>query len=150
MRSVIVGIISLAFLGGASAQQAEVKYISLGSVEWRTPDPLNEIRVATIAGNPRDSGFYSIYVSFPAGAKVPPHVHRDQRVVTVVSGTYYSGLGNEFDERQLKPMTPGMSVIIPANTPHYAIAKDGPILVIESGTAPTNTKLVSELKAEAK
>lgn len=70
-----------------------------------------------------------------------PHIHSDQRIITVISGTYYAGAGTEFDESKLKPLTPGTTIIVPANAPHYAAAKDGETIVQEIGIGPSGTKI---------
>jgi quercetin dioxygenase-like cupin family protein len=85
---------------------------------------------------------YTIYARYQKGAIAPPHTHPDDRVVTVISGVLYSGIGPEMTEQNLKPLQPGMTVVIPANTPHFGVAKDGEVLLLESGTAPTATRLL--------
>jgi hypothetical protein len=76
---------------------------------------------------------YAIFAKYPADGTSVPHTHPDQRVVTVISGTYYAGAGTEFDESKLKPQGPGTTIIVPANSPHYAAAKDGETIVQEIG-----------------
>ena len=71
----------------------------------------------------------------------PPHTHSDQRIVTVISGTYYFAAGTEFDESKLKPMKTGTTLIVPANAPHYAAAKDGETIVQEIGIGSSGTNI---------
>jgi quercetin dioxygenase-like cupin family protein len=87
------------------------------------------------------SGMYAIFAKYRTGGRSAPHTHPDQRVVTVLSGTYYSGLGAVFDETKLRPLHSGSVLIVPANTPHYALAKDGETIVQEVGTGPTATDI---------
>jgi len=70
---------------------------------------------------------------------VPAHYHPDQRVITVISGTYYLGGGEKFDEGALKPYGPGMVIIIPARAPHFSGSKDDGTVVLESGDGATGT-----------
>jgi quercetin dioxygenase-like cupin family protein len=97
------------------------------------------VTAAVIAGNLRESGMYAIITKYRAGGTVPVHTHTDQRIVTVISGIYYAGAGTEFDESKLKPLKPGTTIIIPANAPHFAAAKDGETTVQEAGVGPSKT-----------
>jgi quercetin dioxygenase-like cupin family protein len=91
---------------------------------------------------------YTILAKYRAGGTSAPHTHPDQRVVTVISGTYYLGAGSEFDESKLKPLKSGTTIIVPANAPHYAAAKDGETIVQEVGIGPSGTNIWP--KAEVK
>jgi len=134
-------LISTAIATTAAAQEvAAPTIISLETLKWN-PTPFPDITTAVIAGNPTASGMYAVLAKFGAGAKSAPHTHPDQRVVTVISGTYYFGEGTEFDESKLKPLKMGTAVIVPANAPHYSAAKDGETLIQEIGVGPTGTNI---------
>jgi quercetin dioxygenase-like cupin family protein len=125
----------------AAAQEAPVPtIIPLETLKWG-PTPFPDVTVAVIAGNPTASGMYAIFAKYSAGGMSVPHTHPDQRVVTVISGTYYAGVGTVFDESKLKPLKPGTAIIVPANAPHYAAAKDGETIVQEIGIGPTGTNI---------
>ena len=97
---------------------------------------------ASAVGNPAQAGaVYAVHVKYPAGAKSFPHTYPDQRVFTVISGTFYAGTGAEFDEKALVALKPGTLMIMPANVVHYAWAKDGDVIVQEIGVGPSGTKL---------
>jgi hypothetical protein len=72
---------------------------------------------------------------------VGPSYSPDQRIVTVISGTYYFAAGTEFDESKLKPMKTGTTLIVPANAPHYAQPKNGETIVQEIGIGPSGTNI---------
>ena len=50
-----------------------------------------------LAGDPSKSGFYTIILSVPPNTKIAAHTHRDDRMATVVSGTWRIGYGDRFD-----------------------------------------------------
>jgi quercetin dioxygenase-like cupin family protein len=114
--------------------------VSPEKLKW-LPTPFPDVTVAVVSGNLTGSGMYAIMAKYAAGSKSMPHTHPDQRVVTVLSGTYYSGSGTEFDESKLKPVPAGTTIIVPANAPHYALAKDGETILLEVGTAPTGNNI---------
>lgn len=134
-------LISVAPAAPAAAEEpAATAIVSPEKLKWN-PTPFPGVTVAVIAGNLTGSGMYAMMAKYAAGAKPVPHTHPDQRVVTVISGTYYSGSGTEFDESKLKPITAGTTIVIPANAPHYALAKDGETVLLEVGTAPSGTNI---------
>jgi quercetin dioxygenase-like cupin family protein len=123
-----------------AAQEAAPTIIPAENLKWN-PTPFPDVTVAVIAGNPTTSGMYAIFAKYRAGGTSAPHTHPDQRVVTVISGTYYAGAGTEFDESKLKPLKPGTTIIVPANAPHYAAAKEGETIVQEVGIGPSGTNI---------
>ncbi len=134
-------LVSIAFSGPAAAQEAAApSIVSPEKLKWN-PTPFPDVTVAVISGNLTANGMYAMMAKYGPGAKSVPHTHPDQRVVTVISGTYYSGAGTEFDESKLKPITAGTTIIVPANAPHYAWAKDGETVLLEVGTGPSGTNV---------
>jgi quercetin dioxygenase-like cupin family protein len=61
----------------------------------------------------------------PAGVKLIPHRHHEDRVYTVVSGVFYIGRGEEFDEAEVQAYAPGAVIVRPAGTAHFDWAKSG-------------------------
>jgi quercetin dioxygenase-like cupin family protein len=61
----------------------------------------------------------TIRVKLPVGTKMSPHKHPEDRIYTVISGVFYIGLGEEFDETKLTahggPL--GLAYIDPADDP---------------------------------
>ena len=95
-------------------------------VQWTTfaayPPTL---RLAILVGDPTKPGLYTIRVRVPGGIKMMPHKHPEDRVYTVVSGVFYVGLGEQFDENKLSAYAPGSIVVLPGNQPHFHWAKSG-------------------------
>ena len=84
-----------------------------------------EARLAIVVGNPRLSEPYVVRVKLPAGVKLMPHTHPEDRIYTVISGIFYIGIGKEFDADKLKAYPPGSVIVLPANTPHFHWARSG-------------------------
>jgi quercetin dioxygenase-like cupin family protein len=133
-------LMSTAIAASAAAQEAAPTIIPLETLKWNST-PFPDVTVAVIAGNPTASGMYAMFAKYRAGGTVLPHTHSDQRIVTVISGTYYAGEGTEFDESKLRPLKSGTTIIIPANAPHFAAAKDGETIVQEAGIGPSKTNI---------
>ena len=78
----------------------------------------------------------------PANTRIESHDHPDDRVATVISGTWYFGYGPRFDEESLKALPPGSFYTEPPNEPHFARTGDMPVVVQISGFGPTGTRYI--------
>jgi hypothetical protein len=65
------------------------------------------IETVVLKGDPNQKGVYTIMLRVPAHTQIAAHSHRDDRVATVVSGTWCIGYGDKFDESKLKALPPG-------------------------------------------
>ena len=61
----------------------------------------------------------------PAGAKLMPHKHPEDRIYTVISSVFYIGLGERFDGSKVEAYPPGSLVVLPGDTWHFHWAKSG-------------------------
>jgi quercetin dioxygenase-like cupin family protein len=108
-------------------------------VEWK-PDPRAPgVQMAVLAGDPKQAGPYVLRVKMTGGARLPAHRHPDVRYVTVLSGVFHLGFGEDFDPVALKPYPAGSLIVIPANTPHFGWVKDGESITQDNGWGPTGS-----------
>ncbi|MGH2575572.1 MAG: cupin domain-containing protein, partial [Ignavibacteria bacterium] len=63
-------------------------------------------------------------IKAPAGFKIAPHWHPGVEHVTVISGTFYLGHGEKFDEMMGTALTAGSLAIMQPKTAHFAFAKE--------------------------
>ena len=82
-------------------------------------------RVAVLVGDPAQPGPYAIRVRLPAGTRMAPHRHPEDRLYTVISGVFYIGCGDIFDEARLEAFGPGSLVVLPGGQAHFHWAKSG-------------------------
>jgi quercetin dioxygenase-like cupin family protein len=83
------------------------------------------VRLGVVAGQPSEPGLYAIRVKVPAGVKLMPHRHPEDRIYTVMSGVFYIGLGERFDGAKLEAYPPGSVIVLPGDTWHFHWAKSG-------------------------
>ena len=83
------------------------------------------VRLAVVVGQPSEPGPYVIRVKVPAGVKLMPHKHPEDRIYTVMSGVFYIGLGERFDGDGVKAYPPGSVIVLPGDTWHFHWAKSG-------------------------
>jgi pimeloyl-ACP methyl ester carboxylesterase/uncharacterized RmlC-like cupin family protein len=103
------------------------------------------VSTKVLTGDP--SGFYTIVLSVPANTTIPAHSHRDDRMATVVSGTWQFGYGDRFDEKALKRLPPGSVYSEPGGGNHFARTGAEPVLVQITGVGPTDTWYVNPADA---
>jgi len=106
--------------------QAEFAAVLPEGVNWEPfPSFPPEARLAVVVGSPSEPAPYVIRVKVPAGVKLMPHRHPEDRVYTVIEGVFYIGLGDRFDPDALVAYPPGSVVVLPGGTPHFHWAKSG-------------------------
>lgn len=112
-------------------------------IEWEPfpafPPPA---RLAVVVGDPSEAAPYVVRVKVPAGVKLMPHRHHEDRVYTVVSGVLYFGLGEEFDSGKLEAYPPGAVIVLPGGTPHFHWAKSGDYVTQVTAIGPISLDYV--------
>ncbi len=78
---------------------------------------------AVMQGDPSKAEPFTVRLRFPNGYKIPPHTHPTVENVTVLSGTFMAGMGPKFDESALKALGRDDFASLPAEHPHYAMAR---------------------------
>ena len=100
------------------------------------------IQTVVLKGDPNEAGVYTIMLRVPAHTQIAAHSHRDDRVATVVSGTWHLGYGDKFDESKLKALPPGSFYTEPPGRNHFAETGDEPVVVQITGFGPSSTEYV--------
>jgi len=99
-------------------------------------------RLAVLVGDPSKPGPYLIRVRLPAGTRMMPHKHAEDRIYTVISGVFYVGLGEDFDESKLTAHSPGTVLVLPSGQPHFHWAKSGEYITQVSAIGPLGLSYV--------
>lgn len=94
-------------------------------------------------GAPDKPGLMVGRIKYPANYRLPAHTHNVDFVVTVLSGTYYSGIGERPDPASMKAVGAGGTVVEPAGVPHYAETRGESAVVQFTGMTPGNTSYVN-------
>lgn len=110
--------------------------------------PGTAVKMTPVLGDSTKPGLYSVRVTIPAHTRTPVHTHRDNRAVTVISGTLRVGYGTSYDAKALKELPPGSFYTEPASQPHYTETQDEPVLIIVTGWGPSDTKVVAPAPAQ--
>jgi quercetin dioxygenase-like cupin family protein len=106
-------------------------------IAWKSfPAFPPEARLAILVGDPTQPGPYVVRVKVPAGVRLMPHTHPEDRIYTVMSGVFYIGLGDVFDGDRVKAYPPGSVIILPGDTAHFHWAKSGEYVTQVSAIGP--------------
>jgi quercetin dioxygenase-like cupin family protein len=102
-----------------------------------------EARLAVLLGDPGQPGVYVIRVKLPAGVRMAPHRHPEDRIYTLISGIFYVGLGDIFDVSKLQAFAPGSLVVLPGGQSHFHWARDGEYVTQVSALGPLGLEYVA-------
>jgi pimeloyl-ACP methyl ester carboxylesterase len=100
------------------------------------------LQTVVLKGNPDAAGLYTIVLRIPAHTKIAAHDHPDDRVASVLSGTWYFGYGENFAAGQLKALPAGSVYTEPPSRPHFAETREEPVVLQITGVGPSGTKYV--------
>jgi quercetin dioxygenase-like cupin family protein len=95
-----------------------------------------QVRLAVLVGDPTAVGPYVVRVRLPAGTKFMPHMHKEDRIYTIISGVFYVGRGDRFNADALQAYAPGSVIVLPRNTHHFHWAKSGDYIAQVSAYGP--------------
>jgi anti-sigma factor ChrR (cupin superfamily) len=98
--------------------------------------------VAVLEGDPSKEGEFVMRLKMPDGYRVPPHTHGKTERVTVLSGEFYIGMGEKFDEKAGKAMPAGTYGHWPAGMKHFAWVKGETVIQLH-GTGPWSIQYVN-------
>ena len=96
-------------------------------------------QTVVLKGDPTKPGLYSMLLRVGPNTRIEAHAHPDDRVATVISGTWYFGYGAKFDEKALKMLPPGSFYTEPPNTNHFAMTRGEGVTIQITGTGPSGT-----------
>ncbi len=154
-RHLLLAAITLAMSALANAQDGRAT-IRPEDVPWPSAraggagtSGAGGIETVVLKGDPAKAGLYTLMLRIAPNVRIQAHSHRDDRVATVVKGTWLFGYGDRFDESALKALGPGSVYTEPPNVAHFAMTREEVILQI-TGTGPSSTTYVDPANDPAK
>jgi quercetin dioxygenase-like cupin family protein len=95
-----------------------------------------------LTGDPTQPGLYTLLIRVAPKTTIEAHAHPDDRVATVISGTWYFGYGERLDQTGLKALPAGSFYTEPPNANHFAMTRDEVVVLQITGTGPSGTAYV--------
>lgn len=145
MRILLTVLIALLVgVTSAPAQQGQQHLIvTSDALKWVDPPTFPGAKLAVVQGDPSKEGLFVYRVKFPANYKVAPHFHKASENVTVLSGVFFIGMGEKFDQGSGKELPVGGFVSIPPTHRHFAWAGGQETLVQVHGVGTTDITFVN-------
>lgn len=111
---------------------------------WTTGPPMLPpgASMAVIEGSFNKPGPFTIRLKFPANYRIPAHWHPTRVTVTVISGTFNMGLGDELDTKKGKRLPAGSIFEMPAKIHHFGWTSEETIIQ-EHGIGPVSVNYLS-------
>ncbi|HKV64636.1 MAG TPA: cupin domain-containing protein [Candidatus Acidoferrum sp.] len=134
----ILSCAGLAFTGGAHEHSHEKNSFTPDTIPWGPAPPVvrPEAQFAVLEGDPTAStGDYTIRLKMPDGFRIAPHFHPLRENVTVISGTFKLGMGDEFEANKMKAFGAGSFAFLDPDMHHFAMAC-GETIVQVHGQSP--------------
>jgi hypothetical protein len=119
----------------AGAADAHVM-VSPDELQWAdVPSLPPGARIAVIEGPMNQPAPFTIRLKLPADYRIPAHWHPAIEHVTVMSGTFYMGMGDRLDEGSATALPAGSAAIMQPGSRHYALTR-GEVLLQVHGVGP--------------
>jgi mannose-6-phosphate isomerase-like protein (cupin superfamily) len=115
--------------GHSMVSAADLKWVDLPSLPAGA-------RIAIIEGPMNEAVAFTARLRVPANYRIPPHWHPAVERVTVLSGTFHMGVGEQHDPNKAMTVQPGSFVVMQTRTPHYAFTTGEPVELQLHGTGP--------------
>ena len=142
----LCALILLGCAGALHAQGGELR-MTPAEVKWPAPaaggagtSGAAGIQTVVVKGDPTKPGLYTLLLRAAPNTTIQAHAHSDDRVATVISGTWYFGYGSQFSEAQLKALPPGRIYTEPPNANHFAMTRGEAVVIQITGTGPSATR----------
>jgi hypothetical protein len=100
-------------------------------------------QLAVLEGDPMaSSGDFTVRLKMPDGYKIAPHWHPKRENITVISGDFKIGMGDQFDASKMKTFPAGSFAYMDPEMHHYAMAS-GNVVVQVHGMSPLKFNYVN-------
>ena len=113
--------------------------LKLGQEQWQEYPGIEGIQYMLVDGDLKKPGAYVIRVKFSPGVMSMPHFHPEDRLCTVLKGTWWTGTGDKFDPDSTIPLPPGSFMKHPAGEAHFDGAKNEEVILQIIGVGPSGT-----------
>jgi hypothetical protein len=143
-------MVTAVLAGGSSSvalDKPDFVRVQPADLHWHDIPDGHGAQEAILLGNPDQPGMYVVRVKFPPHVMDRPHSHPNDRYVTVIEGTWYSGTGDTFDLARAVPMKPGSFMLHPGKAVHWdGSGGDETVIVQIIGNGPGSTTLLDPKK----
>jgi quercetin dioxygenase-like cupin family protein len=131
-------------VNAAEPDPKALKYTLPANLKWSESASGNS--TAVLYGDPSKPGLYIVLTKWSPGKMSRPHMHPNDRFITVISGTWWVGTGPTYDPASTKAIPAGSFVTHYGNQLHYDGAKDEECLLQIVGMGPADSTPAGQKK----
>jgi len=146
MRLITTAVALSVAAAGLSAVNAAEQQLNPKAIAIKLPDQIPWKRnsagtneTAILYGDPEKPGPYVLMFKWLPGNMSQPHWHPNDRMITVLKGTWWVGTGDKFDRDSTVPLPAGSYVTHFAKEIHYDGAKDAEVWLLMAGEGPATS-----------
>lgn len=136
-----IGLLGVVAAGGQTTAQpvhqghgADHRLYTPDTIRWTAAPPSfrRGAEAALLFGDPSREGPFVLRLRFPDGYVIAPHRHPGAEILTVLSGTFALGAGEDASRGEVTRMPAGSFTAMPAGMPHYARAEGETVVQLNS------------------
>ena len=145
VRNTAITVAGVGFLGSAALAEDDHVMIESDAFAYE-PGPASLAEGAeyqVLYGDPGSEGVFAMRLKLPDGFLIAPHHHSQPEIVTVISGKFRVGMGEEADLEDTTTLEPGGFFAYPPGMAHYAYA-DGETVVQLNSSGPWTITYVED------
>jgi len=124
----------VALAAPASIAAEDHGVVRAGEVEW-SPGPASlppGAEAAVLYGDPGTEGLFALRLKLPPDYRLPAHTHPKPEIVTVVSGTFHLGTGDEAKRDDTQALEAGSFFAFAPGMAHYAHTEEETVIQLNS------------------
>jgi quercetin dioxygenase-like cupin family protein len=140
LSSILLAALLVGAAGVAAVAAGTPTVVTPGQEQWKAQE--GNYQMAVLFGDPSKPGFYVVRLKVPANWTFPAHTHPGRENVTIISGTFYAGLGSKLDKDKVTAYPAGSFISLPADLPHYALTKDEGSVIQLEGEGPMANNMI--------
>lgn len=121
----LAALSAFAVIGVAMAEDAAPIMLTPDDLKWSDVASLPAgAKIALIEGKMSEAAPITARIKFPANYRLPPHWHPGVERVTVLSGSFLYGMGEQADMAKTKAFPAGSIIVMSPMMRHYVFTKE--------------------------
>jgi quercetin dioxygenase-like cupin family protein len=130
---VFIAVVGIGMIVWSSAQAGEEHtFLKAADKKWTDGPPSMPpgAQMILIEGDLKKAEPFVFQLKLPAGYEIAPHTHPTAEHVTVLSGTFYMGTGEQLDPNKAVALTPGSFAAFEPGESMFALTKEETVIQV--------------------
>lgn len=130
---VSICLASACFSAAAWAQTSPFMVVTPSDLKWADVVSLPPgAKISVIEGPMNETVPITARLKLPANYTIPAHWHPGVERVTVLSGTFYYGMGDKLDVQSTRALGPGSLIVMPPQMNHFGWTREETVLQLNT------------------